>query len=102
MHCVASYREPALHKCNVYLDQCVLSLAFVLKGYNLTTTLPIDFKFEIWNVSMVDPPIVGHYQILDIKNLLTKSMHGKISQKIPVRPINFDFIDVQGITEYLQ
>ena len=33
----------------------------------------------------VDPSIVGHYYILDIKNekfLLVKSMHGKILRKI--------------------
>ena len=50
----------------------------------------------------IDPSIVGHYHILDIKNekfLLAKNMHGKISQKLPVRlfTIGYMYKELQSI-----
>ena len=48
----------------------------------------------------VDPPIVGHHHILDIKSekfLLAKSMHGKVSRRIPVSTIGYMCKELQSI-----
>ena len=46
----------------------------------------------------VDPPIVGHYHILDVRKLKSLArekymcMHGKISRKIHVRPFTIGYM----------